>query len=98
MSNKSAAFLPIGMGMGIAIGTALGVATDNLALGLALGVAFGAGFGGLMTIAGGNKEKKKDTGSGDSGGVHTSGDSPDRYAGDAGDSGDGGGGDGGGGD
>lgn len=45
MSNRSAAFLPIGIGVGLAIGVVFGKAVDNLALGLSLGVAVGAGLG-----------------------------------------------------
>src|SRR5690606_23348895 len=45
MSNKSAAFLPIGIGVGLAIGVVFGKSVDNLALGLSLGVAVGAGLG-----------------------------------------------------
>ena len=48
MTNKSAAFLPIGIGMGLSIGVALGVALDNVGLGLALGTAMGFANGWLV--------------------------------------------------
>jgi len=58
--TKSAAFLPIGIGMGMAIGTALGVALDNLAMGIGLGVAIGAGLGVAMMGAASRKADKDD--------------------------------------
>ena len=66
MSNKSAAFLPIGIGAGLAIGTGVGVATDNLALGLSLGVAIGSGLGvalmGAANLKAQNDKKASDGG------------------------------------
>jgi hypothetical protein len=64
MSNKSAAFLPIGIGMGVGMGTALGVATDNLALGLSLGVAIGSGLG-VALMGASNLKAQKDKKAGD---------------------------------
>jgi len=63
MSNKSAAFLPIGIGLGVGMGTALGVATDNLALGLSLGVAIGSGLGVALMGAANVKAQKDKTAS-----------------------------------
>ena len=66
MTNKNAAFLPIGIGMGLSIGVALGVALDNVGLGLALGTAIGSGFGVALMSAANAKAKK---GSGSDGGA-----------------------------
>jgi hypothetical protein len=66
MSNKKAAFLPIGIGMGLSIGVALGVAMDNVGLGLALGTAIGSGLGVAFMGAANAKAKKGD---GSDGGV-----------------------------
>ena len=66
MSNKSAAFLPIGIGVGLAIGVVFGKAVDNLALGLSLGVAVGAGLGVALMGVGHRKaqnDKKASDGS-----------------------------------
>jgi len=64
MSNKSAAFLPIGIGLGVGMGTALGMATDNLALGLSLGVAIGSGLG-VTLMGASNLKAQKDRKAGD---------------------------------
>jgi hypothetical protein len=80
MSNKSAAFLPVGIGAGVAIGTALGLAMDNLALGLSLGVAIGSGLD-VALMGAGNLKAQKDKKAADGspmmsdGGVSTSADS-----------------------
>ena len=58
MTNKNAAFLPIGIGLGLSIGVALGVALDNVGLGLALGTAIGSGFGVALMGAANTKAKK----------------------------------------
>ena len=58
MTNKNAAFLPIGIGMGVSVGVALGVALDNVGLGLALGTAIGSGFGVALMGAANMKAKK----------------------------------------
>lgn len=71
MSNKSAAFLPIGIGVGLPVGVALGVATDNLGLGLSLGVAIGCGLGvalmGLGNLKAQADKKTSDDGESDGG-------------------------------
>ena len=60
MTNKGAAFLPIGMSRGISMGVALGVATDNLGLWLSLGVAIGSGLGVALMGAVNARGKKGD--------------------------------------
>jgi len=67
MTNKNAAFLPIGIGMGLSIGVALGVALDNVGLGLALGTAIGSGFG--VALMGAANAKARKGGGSDGGAV-----------------------------
>lgn len=70
MTNKGAAFLPIGIGMGVSMGAALGVTMDNIGLGLALGTAMGSGIGVALMGAVNAKAKKGDTADGsDNGGA-----------------------------
>lgn len=59
MNNKSAAFLPIGIGVGLAIGVVFGKAVDNLALGLSLGLAVGSGLG-VALMGFGNLKARND--------------------------------------
>ena len=72
MTNKNAAFLPIGIGLGLSIGVALGVALDNVGLGLALGTAIGSGFG--VALMGAANMKAKKGGGSDGGAVMPSSD------------------------
>ncbi|MFN6982672.1 MAG: hypothetical protein ACK4NU_12180 [Brevundimonas sp.] len=94
MTNKKAAFLPMGVGVGAAIGAAIGAATDDMGLWLSLGVAIGAGLGaaGIGTA----KAKAQYSRSGDGGVIPTASDGKD--CGSDGGSSDGGDGGGGGGD
>ena len=68
MTNKGAAFLPIGIGVGVSIGVALGVAMDNIGLGLALGTAIGSGLGVVLMGAVNAKAKPAKKGDGSDGG------------------------------